>query len=312
MKTWRKGNLHTHSTNSDGDMPPEHVAGWYEEHGYDWLCISDHNHLTILKDVEAGSQKWPLLVPGEEVTVNNSGSAGNVPVHINGYGVERFVEPFASASITETMQENVKRIVQAGGMASINHPNYKWALTVDHLLEVDGYRFIEVFNGHPATNSFGGGGSPGTEAIWDTLLSAGKTVWGLAVDDAHHYTGEFERGRSNPGRGWVQVRTERLDTQSVLQAIDEGDFYSSNGVTIGDLAVSAKGVHMDIERENDATSPAQYTTLFHGRDGVVLESVDGLSAGYVPKPSDTYVRATVHSSTGAMAWTQPVFMDGRG
>ena len=52
---WRKGNLHTHTTNSDGDSAPEHVAGWYEEHGYDWLCISDHNHLTVLKQAESGS-----------------------------------------------------------------------------------------------------------------------------------------------------------------------------------------------------------------------------------------------------------------
>ena len=45
-QTWFKGNLHTHSTNSDGDTPPEHVAEWYLENGYDWLCLTDHNHLT--------------------------------------------------------------------------------------------------------------------------------------------------------------------------------------------------------------------------------------------------------------------------
>ena len=198
MKTWRQGNLHTHTTNSDGDTPPEHVAGWYEEHGYDWLCISDHNHLTILKDAEAGSKKWPLLVLGEEVSAL-AGADGTVPVHINAYGIERLVEPFSTESVPETLRENVSRIVRAGGMASINHPNFKWALTADDLLQVDGYRFVEVFNGHPAVNNIGGGGTLGAEAIWDVLLSAGKTVWGLAVDDAHHYTGEFERsGFSGP------------------------------------------------------------------------------------------------------------------
>ena len=52
-KTWLKGNLHTHTTNSDGDESPEHVAEWYHEHGYDWLCLSDHNHLTILEGTDA-------------------------------------------------------------------------------------------------------------------------------------------------------------------------------------------------------------------------------------------------------------------
>ena len=50
QKKWFKGNLHTHTTNSDGDTAPEHVAEWYEENGYDWLCLTDHNHLTILDD----------------------------------------------------------------------------------------------------------------------------------------------------------------------------------------------------------------------------------------------------------------------
>ena len=50
MKKKFKGNLHTHTTNSDGDAKPEHVAGWYESNGYNFLCLSDHNHLTILND----------------------------------------------------------------------------------------------------------------------------------------------------------------------------------------------------------------------------------------------------------------------
>jgi predicted metal-dependent phosphoesterase TrpH len=34
---WFKGNLHTHTTLSDGDAPPDIVAAWYEQHGYDFL-----------------------------------------------------------------------------------------------------------------------------------------------------------------------------------------------------------------------------------------------------------------------------------
>ena len=83
QKSWLKGNLHTHTTNSDGDESPEHVAEWYHEHGYDWLCLSDHNHLTILEGSAAEKAKWPLLVRGEEVTSRDAGG----PVHVNGYGL---------------------------------------------------------------------------------------------------------------------------------------------------------------------------------------------------------------------------------
>ena len=43
---WFKGNTHTHSWWSDGDSPPETVVGWYKEHGYDFLVLSDHNGLS--------------------------------------------------------------------------------------------------------------------------------------------------------------------------------------------------------------------------------------------------------------------------
>ena len=38
---WR-GNLHTHSTNSDGVLPPEEVCRRYRAEGYDFLALTDH------------------------------------------------------------------------------------------------------------------------------------------------------------------------------------------------------------------------------------------------------------------------------
>ena len=49
MSNWYKGNIHTHTTKSDGDADPEVVVNWFMEHGYDFLVLSDHNHRTILE-----------------------------------------------------------------------------------------------------------------------------------------------------------------------------------------------------------------------------------------------------------------------
>lgn len=38
---WR-GNLHTHSTRSDGRLSPEAVVEFYRDAGYDFLMLSDH------------------------------------------------------------------------------------------------------------------------------------------------------------------------------------------------------------------------------------------------------------------------------
>lgn len=44
---WWKGNLHTHSLWSDGDDYLETIGLWYKEHGYDFLCFTDHNVLPV-------------------------------------------------------------------------------------------------------------------------------------------------------------------------------------------------------------------------------------------------------------------------
>src|SRR5580700_10686857 len=40
--TFRRGNLHTHSTLSDGALSPERVCSVYRDAGYDFLALTDH------------------------------------------------------------------------------------------------------------------------------------------------------------------------------------------------------------------------------------------------------------------------------
>jgi len=46
---WFKGNLHTHSTNSDGKLSAEENVAWHAKHGFDFLTITDHNRVTVLE-----------------------------------------------------------------------------------------------------------------------------------------------------------------------------------------------------------------------------------------------------------------------
>jgi predicted metal-dependent phosphoesterase TrpH len=80
-KEWFKGNLHTYTTKSDGDETPEKVCEWFEKHEYDFLVLSDHNHLTSL-DYESTGNSTLKMIPGEEVTA--FASSNMAPVHIGG------------------------------------------------------------------------------------------------------------------------------------------------------------------------------------------------------------------------------------
>ena len=60
--------------------------------------------------------------------------------------------------------------------------------------------------------------------MWDEMLSKKIKIWGVAVDDSHHFKEEFAPHRYNPGRGWVEVFAKNLSeirkTSDVL-AIDK-------------------------------------------------------------------------------------------
>ena len=130
---WYKGNLHTHTTESDGDADPEFVVNWFMEHGYDFLVLSDHNHRTILEhEVEGG----PLMIPGEEVSARIE--FGSIPIHINGIGISRVVEPIHGDDIVGTIQANVDAIHEANGIAQLNHPNFHWAFDHTHITGSEG------------------------------------------------------------------------------------------------------------------------------------------------------------------------------
>ena len=120
-QVWYRGNIHTHTTESDGDAEPEKVVEWYNNHGYDFLVLSDHNHLTIL-EYGARQNEAPglLMVPGEEITLRTGSE--NIPVHLGAVGINRYVDPVDAGDVPMTMQANIDAVLDAGGIACINHP----------------------------------------------------------------------------------------------------------------------------------------------------------------------------------------------
>ena len=73
---FRKGNIHTHSTASDGTLPPEEVCRRYREAGYDFLAITYHfleqfdyrvptlqrivGHLGVSRGIVGDCSCWPF------------------------------------------------------------------------------------------------------------------------------------------------------------------------------------------------------------------------------------------------------------
>jgi hypothetical protein len=302
QKSWYKGNTHTHTINSDGDTSPDEVVRWYKEHEYNFLVLSDHNFLTEvegLNSIFAAQEKF-LLIKGEEVT----DSFKDKPVHVNGLNISQVVPPQHGASILETIQNNVNSIRTVGGVPHVNHPNFDWAITADELRLVQNERLFEIYNGHPRVHNVGGGGSPSPEQMWDLILSSEKLIYGIAVDDAHHFKGEFAPDRSNPGRGWVMVYASELSATAILEAMENGSFYASTGVTLSDYSATLEEIKISIAEEPSF----KYTTYFIADGGKLLSASYGPTVRYPFTGEEKYVRARVQDSMGHLAWTQPVYV----
>jgi len=297
---WYKGNTHCHTTNSDGDELPRRVVRWYQDHGYNFLVITDHNFLTEIRYLDTDRNDDFILIPGEEVTDRYNDSR----IHVNAINITKCIEPQHGNNIVETLQNNVDAILNNGGIAQINHPNWKWSFNDVEMSQLKNVRLLEIYNFSYNCNNFAAGGTPGMEEIWDRLLSKGILMYGVACDDAHHYIGEFSRRKENPGTAWIMVRAKELTPQAIVKAIENGDFYATIGVLLKDVTITEQEYIVEIEQEGDN----KYTTYFIGRDTKILKEDYGTRAVYQFKGDELYVRARIFASSGEFACTQPVFV----
>lgn len=294
---WLKGNLHTHTDASDGDSPVGDVARWYDDHNYDFLVITDHNvrlELVHLGQELAREGRRLLLIPGEELTSWWEGPERVHALHLGGIGTTRTLGASVGASIPEVLQAMIDRVTSDGGLASLNHPNFWESITWQDMAALRGLTHYEVYNGHPLSYNDGTEHLPSMDAVWDLLLMEGRRLYGVAVDDAHHFR-SWGPEQSNPGRGWVVVDAKR-DPGSIVRALRKGRFYASTGPIL-DVRVKRGELLIDC---------AEDSRIDFISGGEVIASTEAASASH-PVPGLEYLRGRV-TGGGGTAWTQPVWV----
>jgi len=297
---WAKGNTHAHTSNSDGNETPRRVMRWYQDYGYHFLVITDHDMITETRTLDSDANDDFILIPGEELTLR----LGDSRIHVCAINPARLATAEVGKTVAETLQNEINAVRLVGAVPQINHPNWKWSFGEKEMLALQDVHLFELLNVNRDSNSFSAGSRAGTEELWDHLLSKGNTFYGIASDDTHDYLGDFIPGKAYPGKGWVMVRVAELTAAAVCQALDNGDFYASNGIELADLQISKQEYRLTIKPYDDT----EYTTFFIGRAGQVLKKEDGLNPVYIFNGDELYVRAKVVSSGGELAFCQPVFI----
>src|SRR5450830_1655274 len=228
---WYKANLHTHTTTSDGESTVAERVKQDREKGYSVLAITDHEKTN---DIREFSSKNFLVLSGMEthpICPNDKNAYHLVCLNIP-FGLE-----FPKDSNANTRLQAVHK---AGGETIFAHP-YWCGHTINELRAAEGYIGIEVYN---ATCTKIGKGFSSVQ--WDDLLASGEIVSAVASDDVH--------GGRDIFMGWSMIKAQRLDADSIMEALRAGSFYASCGPTIKDCRIennelflrcsAAKEVHL--------------------------------------------------------------------
>lgn len=276
---WYKGNLHTHTTVSDGRRSPEECIGLYRKAGYDFLALTDHR-----KFGKGFKQDDFLVLSGVELHINDF--RGKRAYHIVGIGIEE--EIYSDDSFKP--QQLIDEINRKKGMAIIAHPAWS-LLTHADIMELKGYAGIEIWNTVSETDSMRG---DSTSSI-DILASKGMPSRIFAVDDTHFY-------RDDLFGGYIKVNSEELGREAIMKNIWEGNFYCSQGPEIKQIYVDDKKISVEtspVERIAFMSDTFYCGDRVHGRD---MPAVTG--AEYVIKPTDRVVRIECRDDKNRKAWSQ--------
>jgi len=293
---WCKGNLHTHTQNSDGKLSPEEVVARYKEMGHDFISLTDHRRYIYNKHLQSNDF---IIIPGFEVDLNPPGK--NMCHHIvavrsknsnNNYpdGYE-FKHPEYKG--LETVQELIDDLIAHDNFAFYCHPIWSRA-DIGDFIDLEKLSGMEIFNTgcHLEDNT---GYSPNHT---DDALRRGKMRYIFATDDCHH-------NLNDRGKGYIVVKAGEKSEEGIVDAIMKGQFYASRKPEIYEFGIKNDEVYIKCSRVREI-----HFTAFEHRGKSFVGETGELRDSASCRVNDNwkYVRAEIVDDNGYQAWTNPIFL----
>ena len=246
--------------------------------GYDILAITDHRKVT-----EIAAPEGLLLVPGIELDFMLKTQA----VHLLGIGVDgRIIHRWQPMG---TPQQAIDDIRACGGRAILAHP--AWSLnTPETMAAMTGLSAVEVWNSvsAPPLNA----DRADSSSLLDVTAALGRPLPFVANDDTHVYGAEV-------ALGWTMIQADALTVPAVLDALDRGSFYATQGPAIHQLEIEDGQMRV-------TCSPADRIIFYSNQ--VWVEGRTRMGKGmtesvYDIQPGDHFVRVQVTDAEGKHAWS---------
>ena len=287
-----KGNLHTHSTCSDGVHTPERVCQIYRELGYDFLSITDHFmqafNYPITDTRPYRTSDFTTLIGSE---LHTYATITGELWHILAVGLPLDFPPNLP---DETGPELAARALATGAYVVVAHPAW-YNLTEEDVLALGPCHAIETINGIAADHN----DKIDSWYMLDVMLARGYRYNALTTDDAH-----MNPNQHDVGRGWVWVKSAALEPDTLLESLKAGHYYCSSGPQIFDIQLEQDNkvrVRCSPVSSVFVTGKGWYSSYQHGNGLTEVE----LSIKHFKSP---YCRVTVRDPHGGRAWSNPIWL----
>lgn len=284
-KPFFKGNLHTHTTNTDGRKSPEEALELYQAQGYDFIALTDHWKRTADKPYMKDNM---LVMTGTELDYTLPAQV----VHIVGVGVDESV--FNNTDRGGTPQSGIDAIRKAGGRAILAHP--AWSLNTHEVIgALQGLTAAEIYNS-VSSIPWNSDRADSTD-ILDVAATQGRLLNTVAADDSHFYTGE-------ECTSYIMLQTGELTQENVLRALDEGSFYATRGPRFDQIEVTEDEIRV-------RCSDVRYI-VFHSNlpwvGGRTFSGENLTEASYKinRERGERFVRVILIDKEGRRAWANPI------
>lgn len=295
---FHRGNLHTHSTASDGVLSPKEVCRRYQAEGYDFIALTDHFvglfDYPITDTTDFHNDRF-TTIHGAEL---HTGSMENGGLwHVLAIGLpDDFTPPnaphFNAIKGSATGASLAQRARDAGAFVTIAHPHWSGMSEAD-AKSITAAHAVEIYNHGCAVDNDRGEGFMTLEH----LLNSGRQINLIATDDAHFNTPDFFGG-------WVMVKATENNPDALLAALKAGEYYASTGPEINDIRVFSDRIEVDCSSAATIIVQGKGTSMatLHGKSMTTANlALDCLAAS-------PWIRITVIDRAGKRAWSNPVWL----
>lgn len=290
-----KANLGCYTSLSNGNMTAEQLKDAYKKEGYSVLAFSDFN---LLKSHEELSDDTFLPIVAYKTAIEN--------YHFTLYSMSKenleTVEIPSEGNIKQRVNKFISDANDKGFLVCIDHPA-KSLQTFHDYEGISGYFALEITDfssmveGHLEDNSH----------VYERVLRKGDEIVYPLACDGNKNEFSFEDSKNDSFGAFAMINAEELSYEAVVNALKNGDFYSSTGPTFEEIYIDGKNVHIKCSpvREIRLMNEGRDTNFVIAPKGeFVTEAVFEIVTDFTGK----YVRVDLRDEHGNFANSIPYYI----